>query len=68
MKEFNGQPETQDLRALAEAEIEPVSGAKGQILYNGLFGTLWSDGECVAWTISTEDGQGGWTLTTVGQC
>jgi hypothetical protein len=68
MNHLNAQQASNELRPLDQTEIDAVSGAKGKLYDMGIFGNLWIDGNCAVWSMTTLDGNGGWTTTSVGHC
>lgn len=69
MNDLHTQTQSSELRVLDAGEVDAVSGAAGKLISLGIFGDLFfADNGCVVWTMTTHDGNGGWTSTQVGQC
>lgn len=66
MTEFHAQA-ADDFRPLDQSEIEGVSGGALRVDM-GILGILDVRDNCVSWELYSQDGNGGVSWTSVGQC
>jgi hypothetical protein len=68
MTNLNAKQAPSEMRALEEAEMAAVSGAKFETYDFGVLGMLWLGEGCAVWSMTSKDDQGYFSTQQSGYC